>query len=68
MGSEAEKTQTNIIDSEKELYELLTSPVTEFTNLIFPNNEVAWISWKYSENNVATRKNVEVAVVVYVTT
>jgi len=42
------KTQTTIVDSEKEFYELLTSPGTEVTNLIFPNNEVAWISWKYS--------------------
>jgi hypothetical protein len=47
--------------------ELLTSPGTEVTNLIFRKNEVAWIFWKYSDNNVATGKNVNVAVAAYVT-
>jgi len=50
------KTQTTIVDSEKEIYELLTSPGTEVTNLILPNNEVSWVCWKYSENNVAEGK------------
>jgi len=49
-------------------YELLTSPGTEVTNLIFPNEEVAWVSWKYFEDNVTTGKNVNVAVAAYVTT
>ena len=31
------KTQTTIVESEKVFYELLTSPGTEVTNLIFPN-------------------------------
>jgi hypothetical protein len=62
------KTQTTIVNSEKEFYELLTSPGTEVTNLIFPNEEVAWVSWKYSEDNVTTGKNVNVAVAAYVTT
>jgi len=31
------KTQTTIVNSEKEFYKLLTSPGTEVTNLIFPN-------------------------------
>jgi len=62
------KTQTTIVDSEKEFYELSTSPGTEVTNLIFPNNEVVWISWKFSENNVTKGKNVNVAVSSYVTT
>ena len=35
---------------------------------IFPNNEVVWISWKFSENNVTTGKNVNVAIAAYVTT
>jgi len=55
------KTQTTIVNSEKEFYELLTSPGAEVTNLIFPNNEVACVSYKYSDN-VATGKNVIVAV------
>jgi len=61
------KIQTNIVNSEKAIYELLTSLGTEVTNLIYPNNEVAWVSWKYYEDNLATGKNVNVAVAAYVT-
>jgi len=42
------KTQTTLTTSVKELYELLTSPGTEVTNLIFPNDDVVWVSWKDS--------------------
>jgi len=62
------KTQTTIVNSETELYELLTSPGTEVTNLTFPNEEVACVPGKYSEDNVTTGKNVNVAVAAYVTT
>jgi len=62
------KTQTTIVNSEKEFNELLTSPGTDVKNLIFPNEEVAWVSWKYSDENVASGKNVNVAVAAYVTT
>ena len=30
-------------------------------------NDVAWVAWKYSENNVDTGKNVNVAVSAYLT-
>ena len=50
------KTQTTIVDSEKKYYELLTCPGTEVTDHIFPNDDVAWVSWKYSEGNVAAEK------------
>ena len=62
------KTQTTIEDSEKEFFELLTCLGTEVTNLILPNDEVAWVSWKYCEDNVAVRKKVNVAVAAYMTT
>ena len=62
------KTQTTIVDSEKEFYELLTCSDTEVTNPIFPNDDVSWVSCKYSEDNVAAGKNVNVAVYAYVTT
>ena len=62
------KTQTTIVDSEIEFYELLTCPGTEVSNLIFPNDDVAWVSWKYSEDNVAKGRNVNVAVTAYVST
>jgi len=55
------------VDSEKEFYELMTCPGTEVTNLILPNDDVAWVSWKYSKDNVAAGKNVNVAVAAYVT-
>jgi hypothetical protein len=62
------KTQTTLVTSEKEFYELLTSPGIEVTNLMFLNDDVAWVSWRYSEGNVAAGKNVNVAVAAYVTT
>ena len=62
------KTHTNIVDSEKEFYELLTCTCTEVTNLIFPNDDVAWVSWRYSKDNVAAGKNVNVTVAAYVIT
>jgi len=52
----------------KELYELLTSSGIEVTNLIFPNDDVVWVSWKHSEDNIAAGKNVNLAVAAYVTT
>ena len=61
------KTQTNLVTSVKELYELLTSPGTEVKN-IFPNDGVVWVSWKQSEENITAGKNVNVAVDAYVTT
>jgi hypothetical protein len=50
------KTHTTIVDSEKEFYELLTSPGTDVTNLILPKDDVAWFSWKYPEENLAAGK------------
>jgi len=62
------KTQTTLVTSVKELYELLTSPGTEVTNLIFPNDDVVRVSWKHSDDNIAAGKNVNVAAAAYVTT
>jgi len=33
-----------------------------------PNDDMTWVSWKYSEDNIAAGKNVNVAVVPYLTT
>jgi hypothetical protein len=38
------KTHTSLVTSEKEFYVLLTSPGTEVTNLIFPKEEVPWVT------------------------
>jgi len=61
------ETQITIADSEKEFYEIITYPGAEVTNLILPNDDVAWVSSKYSEDDVAAGKNVNVAVAAYVT-
>jgi len=50
------KTQTTIVNSVKELYELLTSLGTEVTNLIFANSDVVWVYWKHSRDNKPQRK------------
>jgi hypothetical protein len=50
------KTQTSIVESTKEFYELLKGTGTEVCNLILPNEDVAWVSCKYSEDNVAAGK------------
>ena len=52
----------------KELYELLSSLGTEVPNLIFPNDDVVWVSCKYSEDNIAAGKNVIVASAAYAKT
>jgi hypothetical protein len=46
----------------------LTSPGNDVTNLIYPNDDVAWVSWKYSDDNVAAEKSVNVTVAAYVAT
>jgi hypothetical protein len=51
----------------------LISPGIDVTNLIFPNDDMAWVYWRYSTDNVSAgknvnRKNVNMAVVAYVTT
>jgi hypothetical protein len=37
-------------------------PGIEVQSLIFPNDEVVWVSWKYSEENIVPGRNVNVAV------
>ena len=68
MAQNQNKTQTTIVTSVKVLYELLTTPGTEVRYLIFPKDDVVWVSWKYSEDNIAGGKIVTVADAAYVTT
>jgi len=44
------------VTSVKVLYERLTSPGTEVTNIIFPNDDVFEVSWKHSEDNIDAGK------------
>jgi len=62
------KAQTTIVDSEKEFNELLKCPGTGVTNLIFLKDDVAWVSRKYSEDNISVGKRVNMAIAAYVTT
>lgn len=62
------KTQTTFVTTVEELYEFVTNLGTEVINLIFPNLDVVWLSWKYSEDNIAAGNNVNVAMAVYITT
>jgi hypothetical protein len=39
----------------------------ELTTLIFQNDDVAWLSWRYTEENMIIGKDVNVAIVPYVT-
>ena len=55
------KTHTKLVTSGKEFYELITSPGIEVQTFIFPNDEVVWVSWKYSEENIVPGRNVNVA-------
>jgi len=50
------KTQTILESSAHLLYELLTSSCTLVKNLIFPNVDVVWVSWKHSEYNITACK------------
>jgi len=62
------KTQTTFVTSVKELCEILTSSGTEVTNFLFTNDDVVWVSWNHSQDNIAAGKNVKVVVAAYVTT
>ena len=68
MGSKPKQDPDEHCTLGERVFELLTRPGIEVKSLIFPNDEVACVSWKYSEENVATGKNVNVAVAAYVTT
>jgi len=50
------KTHTTLVTSVKEFYKVQKSPGTEVTNLIFPNDDVVWVSWKHSEDNSRREK------------
>ena len=56
MGSKPEQDPDISSHLRERFYELLTSPGTEVTNLIVPKEKVAWVSWKHSEENIATGK------------
>jgi hypothetical protein len=52
----------------KEFYDFMTSPVIEVSNLLNPNDQVAWISWQYTLENIMSGGNAKDAITAYVTT
>jgi hypothetical protein len=42
------RTQTKLISDTKELYKFLATPGIEVINLVFPIDEVVWVSWKFT--------------------
>ena len=62
------KKQTNFVTLVKDLQELLISLGTDVTNIILPKDDVVWLFWKHSEDNITAGINVNVGVTAYVTT
>jgi len=62
------KTQRTLVTLVKVLYEFLTSPGTEVAMLVFPNDDVVWVYFKYCQDNIAAWENVNVVVAAYLTT
>jgi len=56
-----------MVNSENEIYDVLTCPGTEVSYPIFPNDDEVWVYWKYSVDNAVTGKIFNVAVAVYLT-
>jgi hypothetical protein len=42
------RTETKLISDPKDLYRFLATPGMEVINLVFANNEVAWVSWMFT--------------------
>jgi len=62
------RTQTRLISKPKELYGFLASPGIEVMNLVFANDDVVWISWKYgAEEDVPSMRHTNELIGAYVT-
>jgi len=42
------RTQTKFVSDPKELYRFLATPGIEVLNLMFSNDDVVWVSWKFT--------------------
>ena len=62
------RTQTKLISDPKELYRFLATPGIEVTNLMFANDDVVWISWKFTaEERVSSLLHTNEVIDAYVT-
>jgi hypothetical protein len=41
-----------MIADPQELFQFLAMPGTEVTNLLFAGDDVAWVTWKYAEEEI----------------
>ena len=67
-GLKPEQEPDNPCDLSRSVIRAANSPGIDVTTLIFPKDDVLWVSWKHSEDNIAAGKNVNVAVADYLTT
>lgn len=63
-----DKTQTKVIKDPSKLFDFLSTPGIEVTNLIFPNDEMVWVSWKCMQEEERINNSVSIAIAAYVTT
>jgi len=63
-----DRTQRRVITEPKELYNFLSVPGIEVTNLAFASDDVVWISWKHSaEERVPNLRHTNEVIGAYVT-
>jgi hypothetical protein len=43
------RTRTKMIIDPQELYTFLVTPGIEVMNMVFDNNQVVWLSWRFTE-------------------
>jgi hypothetical protein len=68
MGSESEQDPDKTCQLRESVLRAFNMSGYRGSNLIFPNVDVTWVSWKYTEDNVAGGKIVNLVVAPYVTT
>ena len=63
------RTQTKLISDPEELYRYLATPGIEVVHLVFANDEVVWVSWKFTaEERVPSQRHTNEVIGAYVTT
>jgi hypothetical protein len=68
MWERLQRHQTKLISEPKELYSFLATPDVHFSNMMFTNDDVVWISWQLSEEErVPTLKHANDVIASYVT-
>jgi len=64
----SDRTQSKVISEPEELYNFLTTPGIEVTNLAFASDDLVWISWKNSaEEHVPNLRHTNEVIGPYVT-